>query len=359
MILVVTAFVAAGGAERVTLDLMEALSAEARFVLAYTEPSANDWEARFRSVCSAVRRVSNKQALADFAAEEGAAAAVVSSSGLGYEALPLLKAEGLRLFDIVHNTTPTGWLQESVHQDRNIETHLAAGRLQREKLAAAGVAESKIVLSPNGVDAEGRFGPDAYRDGLADLRVRFGVEPGRPVVCWIGRLSTEKDPLLFIDVIDRLRDSHPQIRALMLGDGPERVAVETTVRERGLSSIVETLGVRDDTPEALAVSDVFALPSRVEGSPITLLEAMSMRLATVAADVGSVSEALEDGRNGRLIRDRNAASFAAVIGELLDDPEARRAMGAAARSTVLERFNMRDCAALYRSALSKVLGSEV
>ncbi len=358
--LVVTAFVGAGGAERVVLDVMQALTAEIRFVVAYSEPSADDWEGRFRAAASAIERVSSPAALADFAGRAGARIAILSSSPLGYEAAPLLASRGLKVFDIVHNTAEQGWLQESIRQDRCMDAHFAVGGAQRAALAAGGVPGSKIVLSPNGVDVEGRFRPEAYADRLEELRARFGVDPKRGVVCWVGRLSEEKDPLLFVDTVARLRELRPGgVQALMLGDGPQRLAVEAAIRRLGLEETIETLGVRDDTAEALAVSDVFVLPSRVEGSPITLLEAMGMGRAVVAADVGSVSEAVEDGRSGRLVRERSAAAFAAAAAELLESPERRRSLGAAARATVVERFNAADSADVYRRAMRKALRAEV
>ncbi len=359
--LIVTAFVSAGGAERVALDLMESLAEQVNFALAFTEPSANDWEARFRRVCSAIERVRDVKELEAFAAETDCKIAVISSTGLGYQAAPALEGRGLRVFDIVHNSAEAGWVSESIRQDRFIDAHFAVGAAQRKALADGGVPESKILLSPNGVDVAARFNRRSYLTRMEELRVRFGIRDGQAVVCWVGRLSPEKDPLLFVETIRRLAASKPDadLRALMLGDGPERLAVEGAIRKAGLTSTIETLGVRDDTAEALAVSDIFVLPSAVEGSPITLLEAMSMGCAAAAADVGAVSEVLQHRKNGLLVSDRSAAAFGAAIAELLDNPDLRDRLGAAARATVAERFNAADSLAIYKGILLKALDAEV
>ena len=115
---------------------------------------------------------------------------------------------------------------------------------------------------------------------------------------------------------------------------------------------LEALAVLRRTP---SLFDVVALPSRFEGFPLALLEALLARSAVVASDVGSVAEAVRDGETGLLVRPEDPAGLAAAIRRLLADVELRRRLGENGRRLVLERFTADHMVygfeALYRELL--------
>ncbi len=142
----------------------------------------------------------------------------------------------------------------------------------------------------------------------------------------VGRLDPEKNPLLLLDVIERLRARSGRWRLAVAGEGPlfERVAHEVTAR--GLENAVELLGYVPHGSELTAQyrsSHAFLHVSLTEGLPQVLVEAAAAGLPIVATDVGGVSDALGGGTRGLLVPPRDAAAIVAALGRLHDDPGLR------------------------------------
>jgi glycosyltransferase involved in cell wall biosynthesis len=116
--------------------------------------------------------------------------------------------------------------------------------------------------------------------------------------------------------------------------------VEAEIHDLGLESVAQLSGPRRDVPDLLARSDVFALASRSEGGPISILEAMAAGLPVVASDVGGVRELVADGATGLLVPAGDPDALAAALQRLRADPELRRRLGAAGRERVAERFTL-------------------
>jgi glycosyltransferase involved in cell wall biosynthesis len=163
-------------------------------------------------------------------------------------------------------------------------------------------------------------------------------------LAWVGRLSEEKAPALFARTLAML----PGVHGLLIGDGPERFHVESLMRELGLSGRVRITGFTSRVADELSACGALVLTSRVEGSPLTILEAMSLEKPVIAANVGGVSEAVEDGVTGLLVRERRPQAFAAAIRRLIEDPALRRELGSAGRRRVVERFSREGMIAAYR-----------
>jgi glycosyltransferase involved in cell wall biosynthesis len=125
----------------------------------------------------------------------------------------------------------------------------------------------------------------------------------------------------------------------------------------GVSARVAFLGRREDIREILSITDVYVLPSLMEGLPIALLEAMATGRACVATRVGDVGRAVPDGDAGLLVPPGDAAALAAALERLVMDPDARAALGANARSVVASRFSasemVRRYCAVYDSLLAR------
>jgi glycosyltransferase involved in cell wall biosynthesis len=132
----------------------------------------------------------------------------------------------------------------------------------------------------------------------------------------------------------------PTARLLLAGDGPERPALEGTVRTLRLGPFVRFLGTLDDPWPLLAAADIFALPSLWEGMPNALLEAMAAGLPAVATAVGAVPEMVDDGREALVVPPGDAGALARALAELAAGPARRRAMGALARQRVEHAYRI-------------------
>jgi glycosyltransferase involved in cell wall biosynthesis len=190
-------------------------------------------------------------------------------------------------------------------------------------LAARTCRPERTVVIPTGVDAG------------AALPARGDGRPPRLVA--VGRLAAPKDPLTLVRAIAA---AGRPCSTCIVGDGPERAAVEAEIRALGVESRVELVGERDDVPRLLADSDVFVLSSRSEGSPLSVLEAMAAGLPVIASAVGGVPELVEDDITGLLVPAGDPGRLAAALDRLLADPSLRRRLGAAGRERVRARFDL-------------------
>jgi glycosyltransferase involved in cell wall biosynthesis len=148
----------------------------------------------------------------------------------------------------------------------------------------------------------------------------------------VGRLDPEKNPLLLLDVIERLRRRDPRWRLAVVGDGPTAGQMAQTVRTRGLADAVELLGEVANGPalwRQYRSSNVFLHVSLTEGLPQVLFEAEAAGLPIVATDVGGVSAALGRGTRGLVVPPRDAAAAAQALARLAVDEKLRRQLIAA------------------------------
>ena len=176
-------------------------------------------------------------------------------------------------------------------------------------------------------------GVDAVRyavGGAQQARMWLGLDPAVPVVGTVARLVPQKG----VDVLIRAMRDVPGVTLVIVGDGPLRAELEDLARPS--AGRVRFLGMRDDLPAILPAFDLFALPSRWEGEPLALLEAMSCGLPCVATATGGARELLGSDR-GRLVDIDDADALAAAILDLLAHPESARAYATAARAMAMER----------------------
>ena len=204
-------------------------------------------------------------------------------------------------------------------------TICVADRERTSGLAARTCSAERTVVIPNAVDVDAV--PRARHDG------------GPPLVVAVGRLAEPKDALTLVRALAAVRGR--PFSALLIGDGPDRPSVEAEVRRLGLQDAVALAGTRDDVPALLAQADVFALSSRSEGAPLSILEAMAAGLPVVSSRVGGVPELVVEGETGLLVPPGDPAAMAAALGRLLADAGLRRRLGAAGRERAQRCFDVR------------------
>jgi glycosyltransferase involved in cell wall biosynthesis len=183
-------------------------------------------------------------------------------------------------------------------------------------------------------------------------RIRNGVAPpavaapealpfarGSRIVVSGGRLSAEKRFDRLIDAVALVARHHPNVRLVLLGDGPERGGLERRAEEQA-PGLVLFAGFQADPWAHLLSGTVFALASDREGLPMVLLEAMALGLPAVATAVGGIPEVVRDGETGLLVSTLTADAMAEAIGRLLGDDSLRLRLAAAGRQLVLSEFGV-------------------
>jgi glycosyltransferase involved in cell wall biosynthesis len=204
-------------------------------------------------------------------------------------------------------------------------TICVAERERVSGLAARTCIAQRTVVIPNAVDVDAI--PQASHGG------------GPPLVVAVGRLAEPKDTLTLVRALAAVPGR--SFTALLVGDGPDRPSVEAEVRALALQDVVTLTGTREDVPALLARADVFALSSRSEGAPLSILEAMAARLPVVSSRVGGVPELVVDGETGLLVPPGDPEALAVALGRLVADPGLRRRLGAAGRERARRCFDVR------------------
>nr|WP_275586396.1 glycosyltransferase family 4 protein [Geodermatophilus normandii] len=220
----------------------------------------------------------------------------------------------------------------------------------RTRLEPALGGRTRLVQLSPGVDVD-RFTPSA--DGSA-VRRRHGLGEGPVVVC-VSRLVPRKGQDVLVAGWPRVLVRNPDARLLLVGGGPDEGRLRRAVADRGLGGSVVLTGPVPPAqlPEHYAAGDVFAMPCRtrrggldVEGLGMVYLEAAAVGLPVVAGTSGGAPEAIRDGETGTVVADpRSPEAVAAAVTALLDDPARARAMGAAGRAWVEERWSWTTIAA--------------
>ncbi len=184
------------------------------------------------------------------------------------------------------------------------------------------------------------------------LRAALELPADLPLVVAVGRLAEPKDPLTFI----RLAAMTPGARFVWLGDGPLRPDCERALAEQALQDRVALLGNRQDARILLNDADLVILPTRAEGLPLAVIEAMWAGKPVIASAVGGVPELIDHGETGFLCPPGDLEAMAGALRQLLRDPPLRRRMGEMARRRAEQNFSeqqmVRQYLALYEQALN-------
>lgn len=215
-----------------------------------------------------------------------------------------------------------------------------ADRQQKHYERTLKIRFKRTAVIPSGIDVN-RFSPTTYsinRTTTTDL-------DRNPRVAIIASLQPRKGHDYFLKAASRLLSRRPGVEFLIIGDGPERAALEKLARDLEISSHVAFLGVRNDMPELLHTIDVVVLASHdlggqhAETLPLALLEAGAAAVPCVATDVGAISDIVVDDRTGYLVPQRDPSALADRIERLLDNPLRCNEMGMIARERIIAKYN--------------------
>jgi glycosyltransferase involved in cell wall biosynthesis len=208
---------------------------------------------------------------------------------------------------------------------------------------------------PLGFDLEAFAAIDAGARQAARRALALPVDA--PVVATVGRLTAIKQHRMFLEVVRALSDRHPDLVALIAGDGELRDELQEYSASLGIDHHVRWLGWQRDLATLYSATDVFVLTSRNEGTPVAIIEAMASGVPAVSTDVGGVGDVIDSPELGTLVPSGDVARLAQAVSDLLSDPVARSAMGDKARARVLERYGLTrlvgDIAQVYDDLLRR------
>ncbi|MDP7254433.1 MAG: glycosyltransferase family 4 protein [Planctomycetota bacterium] len=220
---------------------------------------------------------------------------------------------------------------------------IALSERQEERFVAEGLKhESRIEVILNGVEI-----PQLSLEQSARLRAGLALSETDKVVGFVGRLTEQKGLRELVQVASHVCAADPDVTFLLLGEGDERIRLQTQLQELGLDERVRLLGHRTDVMPFYAMFDLLLMTSHYEGLPYAVLESMSAATPVIAFDLPELQPAIIDGVTGMLVPFGDCSRAAAAVLHLLNDEETRQAMGSQARELIQESFSTVACVAAH------------
>ena len=252
----------------------------------------------------------------------------------------------------------SSWVEKTAY--RNADGVVAVSDAMRQDVMTLyDVPENKVRVIPNGID------PDEYRPvERPEILQKHGVDPSRPFVLFVGRITRQKGIVHLVNAIEHLREGTQVVLCAGAPDtediAREMEAAVAVARSAGRHDIIWIADMlpREETIALYAGADVFVCPSVYEPFGIINLEAMACETAVVASAVGGIPGIVVDGETGVLVpleargatdfepkdADRFSRDLADAVNRLMDDEDLRRRMGEAGRRRVVERYSWRAVA---------------
>lgn len=356
-----------GGSDKFTLDLIRQLRTNHGYdvTVAATMCGGHGWRHRYEAETPDVFTLDTILKLSDYPRflcylieSRDIDTVLVTHCQLGYQLLPYLRCRypHLRCLDYVHieeeEWKSGGYPRYSVTYQHFLDATVASSEHLRRWVVERGGDPSKVHACTTNIDPA-EWVREAYEAG--PLLAKFGLKQDVPVITFVGRICAQKQPHVLAGALLELHRRGLPYQAVIAGDGEDAAMLSAFVKEHGLQQVV-LLGRRSnhEVREILAISDIFFLPSRMEGISLALFEAMAMGAVPVGADVGGQAE-LVTPETGILIRrsGNEAGEYADALASLLLDRGRRTAMRQAGRARVASGFTLD----VMGSRMAAILGS--
>jgi glycosyltransferase involved in cell wall biosynthesis len=257
----------------------------------------------------------------------------------------LIQVSGIRVAD------PSGWRQLLERWAKRRWNHTVCVSQDVATFASARLrlAENQLSVIPNGINA------DHYSNIQSDRNTILGTTSEKRWLLTIGRLESQKGLDWLLALAPALLQQCPQYDLVLVGDGSQRSRLQQQAQQAGIADRLHFLGWRADIPQILNASDMLLLPSRWEGMPNVLLEAMASSLPVVTRAVHGVEEILKTDGECQIVRDESPAAFVQRVTQLTADPDRRAALGRQNLDRILAGFTLpqmvQQYSTLYRHLL--------
>lgn len=249
-----------------------------------------------------------------------------------------------------------GWMQRfswnyTVRYYNRCKLVISPTKALADSLTAGGLT-SRIVVMPNSVDTE-LFAPLRQAQGKPEAQGKPATSQ-RCSIVYMGRLGYEKSVDVVVRAFAIIKKTLPNLRLMLVGDGPTRKELEHLATELGIADAVHFTGFlyRDDLVRALQASELFMTASKTENMPLSLLEAMAVALPIVAVREKGIAEIVQDDINGLFATTDDAFDMAHKALTILQNPALLARYGGASRSLALAYADdtmIQDLEQLYTS----------
>ncbi len=225
----------------------------------------------------------------------------------------------------------------------------------KQELVAVGALEDRILSFPNGVDTK-RFHPTT-QNVKKKLKKKLGLSNRPYLVTYTGRFEERKRVMDLIHAWQRIHETFPQHHLLLIGDGEEQEACQEAVHSSGLTKRVTFVGEVQNVTEYLQVTDCYVFPSRLEGMPNVILEAMACGLPIITTKIPGIVEIIDDGESGLLVPPKNVSALANALTTMLSNPEIALQYGKTARKQAVQDYSFQVLGERYFQIYQELLDS--
>jgi len=355
-VLMILPWMQLGGADKVTLDIVEQLARRGwETSIIATRPGDDPWAPRFARWTPDIFNLHNFLRMPDFPAfiryfieSRRPDVVMITASEFAQMLLPYLRTfcPGPAYVDFCHAESYAwkngGHARYAAANQDWLELNLVTSEHLKRWMMARGAKPDRIEVVYVNVDPE-EWKPDA--EGRRRVREELTIPRDAPVIIFAGRLHSDKQPRVLAEVLRRVAQSVPACHAIIAGDGDDEDWLKGFVQDHHLVSRLHLVGAVAPARvrELMQAADIFFLPSIWEGIALSIYEAMACELAVVGADVGGQKELLTPECGTLLPRSDESGEVAAytrVLEGLLRDPLRRRAMGVLARERILAGFTL-------------------
>ncbi len=232
------------------------------------------------------------------------------------------------------------------------EAVVAVSEEVKERLVRyEGISAERIRVIYNGIEEFPRLSQEERKR----LRAEWGFSENDVVAATVGRFDPIKNLPLFLTALALARLEAPELRGLLIGDGPEMKNLQELAKGLNIEEALIFTGFRKDAVRLLQMADIFVLSSFSEGTSLALLEAMACGLPVVATAVGGNPEIVKDGQNGFLVSSGDLPAMAAALSLLAKDRLLRERMGGVSRKIFERKFRFEKMLYSYRKLYREIL----
>ena len=355
-LLMIIPWMAMGGADKFNLNLVAQMQAKGYEVtIVTTLPENYPWYQEYARLTPDIFILPNFLCMRDYPRflhylikSRQFDLVMLSNSEMGYKLLPYLRAHcpEVSFVDYCHMEEEYwrngGYPRFAVAYQELLDLNIVASQHLKEWMVKRGADVEQIEVCYINIDTESFLPDETVRQRV---RSELEIPEDMPVILYAGRICAQKQPRVFAKVMEMLKSHHLEFICLVAGDGKDRRWLTSYIRRHHLNDCVKLLGAvsNDRVKELLSASDIFFLPSQMEGISLAIYEAMAMGVVPVGADVGGQQELVTPECGVLIQRGAEAeeiVSYTTVLRRLIQSPMVRENMGRVARERVRSQFDL-------------------
>lgn len=322
--------------------------------------SEHEWEYKFKEISERIYHLANLfederlylEFISNYITTRDIQILHIIHNGFMFGMLPELKRRhpGLKVIVTMFNDK-VEYFQKSLDAREHISAYSTDNNIVGNHYTKELRKKTEVFVIANGLDCDIAFAPNASIRGK--IRAELSVGDDDAAIFFVGRLSQEKGADTFVKIAKKVIAKNQQKNAkfFIIGDGPMKREI---LREIGKDNRIQYLGYRSNISEYLNAADIFALPSRIDGSPQTIIEAMSMGKAVIASGIGEIPVLIDDGSGGFVINPNDVDGFVDKMQKIIEDRDLRLKMGLHNREKVKKDYNLPQMSSRYREMYKRV-----